>query len=64
MKSELKRAEDGLEALAQDIHKWWKERKTKRVEKTKDVLAIVVMVAIIIAFIYGIIWVLTHFIRW
>jgi hypothetical protein len=64
MESELKRAEDGLEALAQDIHKWWKERKTKRVEKTKDALAIVVMVAIMIAFCYGIFWVLTHLVVW
>jgi hypothetical protein len=60
----LERAEDGLEALAQDIHKWWKERKSKRLEKTKDVLVIVVLVAVMIAFCYGIFWVLTHFIQW
>ena len=62
--SELDRAEDGLEALAQDIHKWWKERKNKQVEKTKDALAIVVIVAIMIAFVYGVVWALTHLVSW
>jgi len=62
--SEIERAEAGLEAFAQDIQKWWKEKKTPRVEKTKDVLSIVVLVAIMIAFIYGIFWILTHLVPW
>ena len=62
--SELDRAKDGLEALAQDIQKWRKELKTPRVEKTKNVLAIVVIGAIMIAFCYGIFWVLTHLMLW
>ena len=62
--SELERAEDGMEALAQDIHNWWKEHKSPRVRKMQDLLAIVVMVAIMIAFCYGVIWALTHLIHW
>ena len=62
--SEIERAEDGLEAFFADTRKWWKEHKSKRVEKTKDLLAIVVIVAVMIAFCYGIFWVLTHLIPW
>jgi hypothetical protein len=62
--SELDRAEDEAEAFFDDMRKWWKSYKSPRVRKTQELLSIVVMVAIMIAFIYVVIWVLTHMVAW
>jgi hypothetical protein len=62
--SELDRAEDGAETFFEDMRKWWKSYKSPRVRKTQDLLAIVVMVSIMIAFIYGVFRALTHLAVW
>ena len=59
-RSEIERADDGMEAFFDDMQKWWKEHKSKCVEKTRDLFSIVVVVGAMICFIIGIIWILTH----